>query len=139
MVDHACAIQHHTFLVLSSTLGGRRACIGEEVILTCEVIGTGRLTWVIDTDSNKIVFSLEEDSSSLSSSRHDSTGRFTASLTNFSRNDAYYFLGNLTSKLSVEMSSADDHFTIGCQDGIATDTPHLNLSIAGLYFVYSLY
>ena len=120
------------FLVLSSTLGGRRACIGEEVTLTCEVTGTGRLTWVIDTDSNKIVFSLEANSSSLSGSRHDSTGQFTASLTNFSRNDVYYFLGNLTSKLSVEISSAHVHFTIGCRDGIVTDTPHLNLSIAGL-------
>ena len=119
------------FTVLISTLEGRHACIGQEVTFTCEVIVSGRLTWIIDTDSNKIGFSLEANSSSLSGSRHDSTGRFTASLTNFSRNDTYYFLGNLTSKLSVETCSADDHFTIGCQDGIVTDTPHLNLSIAG--------
>ena len=79
-----------------------------------------------------IVFSLDEDSSSLSGSRQDSTGRFIASLTNLSRSDPS-FLGNLTSKLSVETSSADDHFIIGCRDGVATgtDIPHLNLSIAG--------
>ena len=102
------------------------------MIFTCEVTGSGRLTWVIGTVSNTIVFSLDEDSSSLSGSRHDSTGRFTASLTNLSRSDPS-FLGNLTSKLSVETSSTDDHFIIGCRDGVATgtDIPHLNLSIAG--------
>ena len=126
-------MQSTLFSVLSSSLGGRRACIGEQVTLTCEVTGTGRLTWVICTDGNTILFDLLQDSSSLSGSHHDSTGRFTASLTNFSHSDPpYSFLGNLTSKLSVEISSADEHCTIGCQDGIVTDTPHLNLSIAGL-------
>ena len=122
------------FTVLTSTLGGKHACIGQEVTFTCEVTGAGRLTWVIIdnvTEENTILFDLFEDSSSLSGSHHDSTGRFTASLTNFSHNDPpYSFLGNLTSNLSVETSSADDHFTIGCQDGIINDI-HLNLSIAG--------
>ena len=48
--------------VLESSLGERQAaCAGEEVVFTCGVTGSGRLTWTIKPpQSNSIVFELRD-------------------------------------------------------------------------------
>ena len=92
---------------------------------------TGRLTWVIGSETNTILFSLSEDSSSLSTTRTDSTGQFTASLTRYSRDDQYSFLGNLTSILSVHNATVISNSPmISCQDGINI-AASINVTIAG--------
>ena len=108
-----------------SSLGSRAACDGEDITLTCDVLGTGRLTWVIGPDNDTIVFSLSEDSESLSVTQHDSTGQFSASLTHFSRNQVYSFLGNLISTLHTQVDSSITHYpvTIFCNDGVTISAP----------------
>ena len=108
------------WLPIISSLGSRAACDGEDITLTCDVLGTGRLTWVIGPDNDTIVFSLSEDSESLSITQHDSTGQFSASLTHFSRDQEYSFLGNLTSTLQTRVDSSITHYpvTIVCNNGV---------------------
>ena len=110
---------------ITSSLRGRAACDGEDITLTCDVLGTGRLTWVIGPDNDTIVFSLSEDSESLSVTQHDSTGQFSASLTHFSRDEEYSFLGNLTSTLHTRVDSSITHYpvTFFCNDGITISVP----------------
>ena len=110
------------WLAMSSSLGSRATCNGEAITLTCNVFGTGRLTWVIGPDNDTIVFSLSEDSESLSVTQHDSTDQFFASLTHFSRDQEYSFFGNLTSTLHTRINSSITHYpvTIFCNDGVAS-------------------
>ena len=124
---------YDTFLpVLTSSL----ACSREDITVTCDVTGAGRLTWVIGSEANTIVFSLTESSSSLSTTRYDSTGQFTASLTRYSRDDQTIFLGNLTSILSVHNATAISDFPmISCQDGINIASS-INVTNAGIPFNY---
>ena len=111
------------------------ACSTEDVTVTCDVTGAGRLTWVIGSEANTIVFSLAEDSSSLTTTRTDSTGQFIASLTRYSRDDQYSFLGNLTSILSVHNATAISNFPmISCQDGINI-AASINVTIAGIPYI----
>ena len=112
-------------LATISSLGSRAACNGEDITLTCNTFATGRLTWVIGPDTDTIVFSLSEDSESLSVTQHDSTGQFSASLTHFSRDQEYSFLGNLTSTLHTRVDSSTTHYpvTIYCNDGINISVP----------------
>ena len=119
--------------VITSSLRGRAACEGEDITLTCDVLGTGRLTWVIGPDNDTIVFSLSEDSESLSVFQHDSTGQFSASLTHFSRDQEYSFLGNLTSTLHTRVNYSITHYpvTIFCNDGITISVP-FHIRLAGL-------
>ena len=105
--------------MISSSLAGRAACAGEDVTLTCAVLGTGRLTWVINSSANTILFNLEDDSSL--TTQTDSTGQFTASLIHYSRHLQYYFLGNLTSTLHtiVNPSLMEYPINILCYYGIS--------------------
>ena len=113
------------WLATSSSLGSRATCNGEAITLTCNVYGTGRLTWVIGPDNDTIVFSLSEDSESLSVTQHDSTDQFSASLTHFSRDQEYSFFGNLTSTLHTQINSSITHYpvTIFCNDGLTISVP----------------
>ena len=111
------------------------ACSREDVTVTCDVTGAGRLTWVIGSEANTIVFSFTEDSSSLNTTHTDSTGQFTASLTRYSWDDQYSFLGNLTSILSVHNATAISDFPmISCQDGINI-AAIINVTIAGISYM----
>ena len=49
--------------MISSSLAGRAACAGEDVTLTCAVLGSGRITWVINSSAHTILFNLADDSS----------------------------------------------------------------------------
>ncbi|CAI8025872.1 hypothetical protein GBAR_LOCUS14918, partial [Geodia barretti] len=99
----------------------RSSCVGEDVTLTCAVPGTGRLTWVIGSSDNTILFNLADDSSL--TTQTDSTGQFTASLTNYSRDQQYSFLGDLTSTLHtrVNPSLTDYPIKILCYNGISNN------------------
>ena len=115
---------------LSSNLAGRAACVGEQVTLTCDVLASGSLTWIIGSSDNTIVFELSDDSSL--TTQTDSTGQFTAFLIHYSRNQQYSFLGNSTSTLHTHInpSITDYPLIVYCNDGIREMTP-LQLSIAG--------
>ena len=119
--------------VITSSPVGRAACDGEDITLTCDVLGAGRLTWVIGPVNDTIVFSLSEDSESLSVPQHDSTGQFSASLTHFSRDQEYSFLGNLTSTLQTQVNSSTTHYpvTIYCNDGLTISVPFF-IRLAGV-------
>ena len=116
---------------LTSSLAGRSACAGENVTLTCVVIDTGSLTWVIGSSDNSLVFELSDDSSL--TTQTDSTGQFTASLIHYSRDKDYFFLGNLTSTLDarVNVSLTDYPITVLCNDGITETIPSSSITIAG--------
>ena len=108
--------------VVASSLAGRAACVGEDVTLTCDVQpGTGRLTWVIGTSDNTILFNLADNSSL--TTQNDSTGQFTASLIHYSRDQQYSFLGNLTSTLHTQVnpSLTDYPVKILCYNGISNN------------------
>ena len=107
--------------VIASSLAGRAACVGEDVTLTCDVHGTGRLTWVIGTSGNTIFFNLGDDSSL--TTQTDSTGQFTASLIHYSRDQQYSFLGNLTSTLHTQVnpSLTDYPVKVLCYNGISNN------------------
>ncbi|CAI8000707.1 hypothetical protein GBAR_LOCUS3012 [Geodia barretti] len=107
--------------VITSSLVDGSACVGEDVTLTCSVLGTGRLTWVIGSNDNTILFNLA-DYSSLTT-QTDSTGQFTASLTNYSRDQQYSFLGDLTSTLHTQVnpSLTDYPIKILCFNGISNN------------------
>ena len=107
--------------VIISSLADKSSCVGEDVTLTCAVPGTGRLTWVIGSSDNTILFNLADDSSL--TTQTDSTGQFTASLTNYSRDQQYSFLGDLTSTLHtrVNPSLTDYPIKILCYNGISNN------------------
>ena len=120
--------------VITSSLANRSACVGEDVTLTCAVPGTGRLTWVIGSSDNTILFNLADDSSLITQT--DSTGQFTASLTNYSRDQQYSFLGDLTSTLHTQVnpSLTDYPITILCYNGISNNISVPSyIKIAGIY------
>ena len=121
--------------VLESSLGGRQAaCAGEEVVFTCEITGTGRLTWTITPpQSNSIVLGIV-DSMNVRTSGHDSTGYFNATLVSFSPYSSKNILTNVTSALSVIVSpeSVASRKRIVCNDGISEELPSLLLTLAGL-------
>ena len=121
-----------------SSLGSRAACNGEDITLTCDILRTGRLTWVIGPDNDTIVFSLSEDTESLSGTQHDSTGQFSASLTHFSRDQEYSFLGNLTSTLHTRVDSSTTHYpvTIYCNDGVTLSGPFFTRLASITVFAY---
>ena len=107
--------------MISSSLAGRAACAGEDVTLTCAVLGAGRLTWVISSSAKNILFNLADDASL--TTQTDSTGQFTASLIHYSRHQQYYFLGNLTSTLHtiVNPSLMEYPIKILCYNGISNN------------------
>ena len=119
--------------MLTSDLVDKSACNGEEITFTCHVIEAGFLIWNIGSVNNTIVFKLSQASTacSPSSSCSDSTGQFTASLTDYSDKDPS--LGNLTSTLHVNVGPLlpDPPVMITCRDGISSSLPS-NLSIAGI-------
>ena len=117
---------------LSSNLAGRAACAGENVTLTCDVLASGSLTWIIGSSDDIIVFELSDDSSL--TTQTDSTGQFIASLIHYSRDQQYFFLGNLTSTLHtrVKPSLTDYPVNVYCNDGITEMIPSLQLTIAGI-------
>ena len=106
---------------IASSLAGKSACVGEDVTLTCVVLSTGRLTWVIGSSDNTILFNLADDLSL--TTQTDSTGQFTSSLTNYSRDQQYSFLGDLTSTLHtrVNPSLTDYPIKILCYNGISNN------------------
>ena len=116
---------------LLSNLAGRAACAGENVILTCDILEAGILTWIIGSSDNTIDFELSDDSSL--TTQTDSTGQFTASLIHYSRDQQYSFLGNLTSTLHTHINPSiiDYPVIVYCNDGIREMTPSFELSIAG--------
>ena len=117
---------------LTSSLAGRSACAGENVTLTCVVLlDTGRLTWVIGSSDNTILFNLADDSSL--TTQTDSTGQFTASLVHYSRDKDYFFLGNLTSTLHTRVDPllTDYPVTVLCNDAITEIIPSSTIRIAG--------
>ena len=122
--------------VISSNLTGRAACVGEDVTLTCEVFGTGRLAWVIGSDDNTIRFSLDDSPVYLGATMNDSTGQFSASLTNYTRDEQHNFLGNLTSELQtkIDPSLSEYPIRIFCRDGLTNNiaVPFL-IGLAGVY------
>ena len=123
--------------MLTSSLGDRAACLGEDETFTCYVGETGTLIWNIGSDDNTILFSLSVTSVTcpLNSSCSDSTGQFTASLTNYSRNDDYPSLGTLTSTLKVHITpSLPDSVIITCSDTFNSSPPS-NLSVAGIHIL----
>ena len=123
--------------VITSSPVGRATCDGEDITVTCDVLRTGRLTWVIGPDYDTIVSSLSEDSESLSVTQHDSTGQFSASLTHFSRDQVYSFLGNLTSTLHTRVNSSITHYpvTIFCNDGVTISVPFF-IRLASMHYFH---
>ena len=121
---------------LESTLGTRQAaCAGEEVVFTCEITGSGRLTWTIEPpQDNSILFKLLDTNMGVNTRKHDSTGYFNAVVTNYSRDPNFTFLGNITSRLLVIVSpkSVASGKNITCSDGISLTVPSLFLTMAGL-------
>ena len=119
--------------VISSNLTGRAACVGEDVTLTCEVFGTGRLIWVI---GNTIIFILDDSPVYLGATMNDSTGQFSASFTNYTQDEQHHFLGNLTSKLhtTIDPSLSEYPIRIFCHDGLTNNisVPFL-IGLAGVY------
>ena len=117
--------------VIISSIADRSACVGEDVTLTCAVPGTGRLTWVIGSRDNTILFNLADDSSL--TTQTDSTGQFTASLVHYSRDKDYFFLGNLTSTLHTRVDPllTDYPVTVLCNDGITEMIRSSTINIAG--------
>ena len=121
--------------VVTSSLGDRAACLGEDVTFTCSVARTGTLIWTIGSDNNVILFSLSTTSAAcpLNSNCSDSTGQFTAYLTDYSRDDEYPILGNLTSTLGVRIRpSLPDSVIITCSNTFNSSSPS-NLSVTGSY------
>ena len=122
--------------VISSNLTGRAACVGEDVTLTCEVFGTGRLTWVIGSDDNTLRFILDDSPVYLGATTNDSTGQFSASLTIYTRDEQHNFLGNLTSELQtkIDPSLSEYPIRIFCNDGLTNNisVPSL-IGLAGVY------
>ena len=122
--------------VISFSLTGRAACVGEDVTLTCEVFGTGRLAWVIGSDDNTIRFILDDSPVYLGATMNDSTGQFSASLTNYTRDEQHNFLGNLTSELQtkIDPSLSEYPIRIFCHDGLTNNisVPFL-IGLAGVY------
>ena len=120
--------------VISSSLTARAACVGEDVTLTCEVFGTGRLTWVIGSDDNTIRFSLDDSPMYLGATMNDSTGQFSASLTIYTLDERHNFLGNLTSELQTIIAFSEYPIRIFCHDGVTNDisVPFL-IGLAGVY------
>ena len=110
-------------------------CNGEEIIFTCHVVEVGFLIWNIGS-VNTIEFSVTSAACPLNSSCSDSTGQFTASLTDYSRDDEHPSLGNLTSTLHVNVGPLlpDPPIMITCYDGISYSIPS-NLSIAGMLYI----
>ena len=119
--------------MLTSDLVDKSACNGEEITFTCRVVEAGFLIWNIGSDDNTIVFSV---TSAACRSCSDSTGQFTASLTDYSRDDDHPSLGNLTSTLHVNVGPLlpDPPVMITCHDGISLSLP-FNLSIAGMLYI----
>ena len=122
--------------VIISSLADGSACVGEDVTLTCAqyIPGTGRLTWVIGSSENTILFNLADDSSL--TTQTDPTGQFTASLTNYSRDQQYSFLGDLTSTFHtrVNPSLTDYPIKILCYNGISNNISVPSyIKIAGIY------
>ena len=114
-------------------------CNGEERTFTCRVVEAAFLIWNIGSVDNTIVFRLSQapTACSPSSSCLDSTGQFTASLTDYSRDDEHPSLGNLTSTLHVNNVGPllpDPPIMITCYDGISYSIPS-NLSIAGMLYI----
>ena len=124
--------------MLTSDLVDKSACNGEEITFTCHVVEAGFLIWNIGSFNNTITFHLSETSTAcpLNSSCSDSTGQFTASLTDYSRDDEHHSLGKLTSTLHVNVGPLlpDSPIMITCDDGISYSLPS-NLSIAGMLYV----
>ena len=116
--------------MISSSLAGRAACAGEDVTLTCAVLGTGRLAWVINSSANTILFNLAENSSLITQT--DSTGHFTVSLIHYSRDQKISLLGNLTSTLYTRVSHTHFPITIFCDDGIEQKMLSVEIKIAGI-------
>ena len=105
--------------VISSNLTGRAACVGEDVTLTCEVFGTGRLTLVIGSDDNTIIFIPDDSPVYLGATMR----QFSASLTNYTRDEQHNFLGNLTSELQtkIDPSLSEYPIRIFCHDGLTNN------------------
>ena len=102
-------------------------CPGEEVIFTCDVIGSGRLTWTINY--TKVIFSVRN-----STNETEMTEYFQATLTNTTQDMNYSFLGNLSSELLVIASSnwIVNKIVIQCNDGITEQKPpSFELTLAG--------
>ena len=121
--------------VLTSSLGDRAACLGEDVTFTCHAFRTGVLSWTIGSERNAILFTFSAISVAcpLNSSCSDSTDQFTASLTDYSRDDEHSILGNLTSTLGVHITpSLPESVIITCSDSINSALPS-NLSVTGSY------
>ena len=127
--------------MLTSDLVDKSACNGEDITFTCHVVEAAALIWNIGSVSNTIVFRLSVTSTAcpLNSICSDSTGQFTASLTDYSRDDEHPSLGNLTSTLHVNVGPLlpDSPIMITCYDGIGSSLPS-NLSIAGIYIIHTL-
>ena len=126
--------------MLESSLGERQAaCAGEEVVFTCEITGTGRLTWTITPPSNNfITLGIVEHNMDIRTSGQDLTGYFIATVISFSRYSSISFLANVTSNLSVIASpgSVASEKRIFCNDGISEEPPSLFLTMAGLLRQY---
>ena len=124
--------------MLTSDLVDKSACNGEEITFTCHVVEAGALIWNIGSvNNNTIVFRLSQapTACSPSSSCSDSTGQFTASLTDYSQYEDPS-LGNLTSTLHVNVGPLlpDPPIMITCCDGISSSLPS-NLYIAGMLYL----
>ena len=110
-------------------------CSREEITFTCHVVEAGFLIWNIGS-VNAIEFSVTSAACPLNSSCSDSTGQFTAFLTDFSRDDEHPSLGNLTSTFHVNVGPLlpDSPIIITCYDGISFSLPS-NFSIAGMLYI----
>ena len=113
-------------------------CPGEEVKITCVVVGAGELIWRIEPPEDSISFSLNE----LHLSGQDSIGFFSAVVTNYSRDPDISFLGNLTSELVVVASSQSvgrEGKVIMCDDGLSSELPTIRLTLAGRVLMIIMY
>ena len=83
LCTYSCTVPSLSLSALISSLADISACSGENVTLTCVVLDTGSLIWVIGSSNNTLVFELLDDS--YLTTQTDSTGQFTASLMHYSR------------------------------------------------------
>ena len=106
--------------MISFSLAGRAACAGEDVTLTCAVLGTGRITWVINSSANTILFNLADDSSL--TTQTDSTGHLTASLIHYRR-------GRRTTRLCTRQLLSLWSYLYHCTTPLSTHSPSLPTTV----------
>ena len=119
---------------LTSSLGaeGRTsACMGEVVVYTCRVVGSGYLQWAVEPfhkiEEDPILFTLLH--TSIGHTVYGENGLFNATFV--SKKVESWNFGNLTSRLSILAHPSLHNKSIQCSDGIlfASQSPRVVLKI----------